>query len=96
MQMTDIAVREVYGRCQGLYANPNLNDSYTNIRYGTCYLQHAYRVTGNWREALIMYNGGITQVLKYRRGDDMAAETANYIIKVERALSTCQSDFVAH
>lgn len=90
MQMTDIAVAEATRQCAGLRnAKPNLHDSYTNVKYGTCYLKYAYEFTGNWRAALIMYNGGFQQLNKYKKGMPITAETSNYVIQVERARDIC-------
>lgn len=75
-----------------------LYDPVTNIRYGTCYLRKALReVDGDWTRALIVYNGGYRQLLRYDSGKAIAGETANYIIQVNRALQICSSqDQVAH
>lgn len=89
MQMTGIAIIEAGRRCSNLGTGKNMHDSYTNVRYGSCYLKYAYEATGSWREALIMYNGGMMQLQKYRRGDSIATETADYYVRVEQARDLC-------
>lgn len=62
----------------------SLTDPALNIKIGTCYLSVLLRrYGGNWTTTLIAYNGGPAQVRKYELGQEMAQETANYVVKVE-------------
>lgn len=92
MQMTEIAVKDAVKHCNlRPVAMDNLFDSYTNVKYGTCYLSKLLTETGgDWDRALIAYNGGYAQLQKYDRGETIAAETANYVLKVNRAMKMCK------
>lgn len=91
MQMTEIAVKDAVNYCRlRPVAMDTLFDSYTNVKYGTCYLRKLLRETdGDWDRALIAYNGGYAQLRKYDKGETIAAETANYVLKVNRAVKLC-------
>lgn len=91
MQMTQIAVKDAVKHCNlGPVNMDNLLDSYTNVKYGTCYLSKLLEDTnGDWDRALVAYNGGYAQLQKYDRGDTIASETANYVLKVKRAVKLC-------
>jgi len=63
----------------------SLTDPALNVKIGTCYLWILLRRYKNdWTKVLIAYNGGPRQVKKYLRGEEMAPETANYVLKVEQ------------
>lgn len=91
MQMTEIAVKDAVKHCNLRPIDmDNLFDSYTNVRYGTCYLNKLLEDTeGDWERALIAYNGGYMQLQRYDRGESVASETANYVLKVKRAIKLC-------
>lgn len=91
MQMTPAAADEAATECHIRKINPvDLLNKATNIRYASCYLRKLYReLSGNWLEILISYNGGGKQLTRFRNGDTVANETANYVLNVERALQTC-------
>jgi len=91
MQMTAIAVKDAVKHCNlRPVSMDNLFDSYTNVKYGTCYLSKLLGETGgDWDRALIAYNGGYAQLQKYDKGETIAAETANYVLKVNRAIKLC-------
>lgn len=92
MQMTAVAVQDAqtYCKLRPLGSMDHLFDSVTNIRYGTCFLQKAYEDTdGDWTRVLILYNGGFKQLTKYDKGENIASETANYVLRINRALSMC-------
>lgn len=91
MQMTAGAVTDSVTHCKLKPLDMgNLYDSYTNVRYGTCYLGKLLQETeGDWDRALIAYNGGYAQLQKYDKGETIAAETANYVLKVTRAVKLC-------
>lgn len=93
MQMTEIAVKDAIRHCNlRPVAMDNLFDSYTNIKYGTCYLSKLLKETnGDWDRALVAYNGGYAQLQKYDRGEAIASETANYVLKVNRAYKICMN-----
>lgn len=91
MQMTLPAVQEAAQFCniKQLPDLTKLHDSHTNIKYGTCFLRKLYdELDGDWTRVLITYNGGYRQLIKYDKGETIATETANYVLKVERALRT--------
>lgn len=92
MQMTEIAVKDAVKHCKlRPVSMENLFDSYTNVKYGTCYLSKLLEETGgDWDRALVAYNGGYVQLQKYDRGETVAAETANYVLKVNRAIKLCE------
>jgi soluble lytic murein transglycosylase-like protein len=91
MQMTEIAVREAAGNCPSLRMlgdMSKLHDSYTNVKYGSCFLKKLLTdMDGDWTRTLIAYNGGYAQLIKYDRGDTITHETSNYVLKVNRALN---------
>ena len=91
MQMTSIAVDSATQHCKfKSITSDHLFDSYTNIKYGSCYLKKMLdESNGDWTKALILYNGGYRQLTKYMQGDDITTETANYILKVNRARELC-------
>ena len=91
MQITEIAAREVERECSlsPLLDMTHLFDASTNIRYGSCYLRKLHRDLHSWTRALIVYNGGYKQLERYEKGQMMVAETANYVLQVERVLSIC-------
>lgn len=93
MQMTEIAVKDAVKHCNLKPVNMNnLFDSYTNIRYGTCYLRKLLKETGgDWDRALIAYNGGYMQLQRHDRGESIVSETANYVLKVKRAMKLCHN-----
>lgn len=89
LQMTRVAVEEAVKHCnlRPLGDMNKLHDSVTNVKYGSCYLKKMLdEADGDWTRALILYNGGYKQLQKYDRGDTVTHETANYVLKVERAL----------
>lgn len=92
MQMTEIAVKDAAKHCNIKPVSvSNLFDSYTNVKYGTCYLGKLLQdMNGDWERALVTYNGGYAQLQKYDRGETIASETANYVLKVRRAIKLCR------
>lgn len=91
MQMTRIAVEEAVhkGNCnlRPLGDMNKLHDSVTNVKYGTCFLKKINdEMNGDWRRTLILYNGGYNALLRFEKGQNIPLETANYILKVEKAL----------
>lgn len=95
MQMTEIAVIEAERGCNlpRLADNSKLHESYTNVKYGTCFLSLMNRVAaGDWTRTLILYNGGYLQLQRYDRGESVVEETANYVIRVEHARQICRGE----
>lgn len=93
MQLTAEAVVDASKDCrlQPIHSMTELHDSATNVRYGSCYLRKLLRETeGNLDRALIIYNGGYRQLMRYDAGQPVVPETANYILLVHRALDLCQ------
>lgn len=89
MQMTAAAAEAAQSKCnlRPLPTMDHLFDSVTNIKYGSCYLKMMLdEAEGDWIRALILYNGGYRQLTRYDRGENIANETANYVIQVHRAL----------
>jgi soluble lytic murein transglycosylase len=91
MQMTELAVIDAAKHCNLRPVRmDNLFDSYTNVQYGTCYLAKLLGETeGDWDRALVAYNGGYAQLQRYDRGVNIASETANYVLKVKKAVKFC-------
>lgn len=56
---------------------------------GTCYLDWIEGELGvtNWREKLIVYNGGIRALTQYRSGASIPNETAQYVVRIERIVN---------
>ncbi len=91
MQMTTDAVTDATAHCnlKSLSDISKLHDSYTNVRYGTCYVKKLLRdMDGDWVKTLIIYNGGYKQLTRYENGESIVNETANYVLLVQRALNT--------
>lgn len=91
MQMTEIAVIDAAKHCNLRPVRmDNLFDSYTNVQYGTCYLAKLLGETeGDWDRALVAYNGGYVQLQRFDKGLNIAGETANYVLKVKKAVKFC-------
>jgi hypothetical protein len=92
MQMTEIAVREAAISCPSLRPLGDiakLHDSHTNVKYGSCFLKKLYEeLDGDWTRTLIAYNGGYRALQAYDKGLTVNQESANYVLKVNRALHT--------
>lgn len=89
MQMTAGAVEAASLHCaiKPLPDIRKLHDSYTNLKYGTCYLKKLYtEMDGDWTRTLIAYNGGYKMLQRFDKGEMIANETANYVLLVHRAL----------
>ena len=94
MQVTNIAVKDTMNHC-GLphVTSDQLHNPATNIKYGTCYLNHMLnKMDGDWTKALIIYNGGYRQLTKYQKGETITLETSNYVLKVNRAFNICSKE----
>ena len=92
MQMTLVAVQdaEIHCKLKPVLNMEHLFDSATNIRYGSCYLKKLLdEMDGDWTRTLIAYNGGYKQLTKYDKGEMIVSETANYVLRVERARRIC-------
>ena len=83
MQLTPIGVLEV-NQQYGITTQPNLKDPYENLCYGILLLDYYYHRTGSIKGALIAYNGGYTQLARWRNGLPLTQETAEYLPKVLR------------
>lgn len=91
LQMTPPAVLDAALECN-LAPVPieSLLDPATNVRFGSCYLRQVLQEQkGNLDRALIVYNGGYRQLIRYDQGLPIANETAQYILQVRRALDVC-------
>jgi len=91
MQLMEIAVKEAVGSCsfRPLGDINKLHDSYTNVKYGSCFLSKLYRdMEGDWTRTLIAYNGGYRALAEYDKGNSINHETSNYVLKVKRAVQT--------
>jgi hypothetical protein len=58
-----------------------LSDIRHNIQIGSCYFAWALRFTGSYMGALVIYNGGLVQYNRFVRGQSIASETANHVLK---------------
>lgn len=95
MQMTQIAMLEAAAYCHlpVLRSMDKLLDPGTNIKYGTCYLKFLHEQTENdWVRTLITYNGGYRQLTRYDSGSTIAAETAQYVLAVNRVRKLCSAN----
>lgn len=92
MQITNVAMREASAQCDlPVIPMEKLLDSATNVRYGSCYLQYLMGILdGDIDQVLIVYNGGFKQLTRYLKGESIVTETANYVLRVRRAITTCQ------
>jgi len=94
-QMTDVAMIEASRYCN---LSPKkaleVHDSRDQVRYSSCYfsflLEKFEGEQDQYRRALIVYNGGFRQLTKYQMGEMMHQETANYVLKVEKAVQECR------
>lgn len=93
LQLTPPAVAEAAAACRWkIPTAAALHDPALNIRFGSCYLKMLLVSTeGDWDKALILYNGGIRQLIRYEQNRPIALETANYVLKVRRVLAKCHS-----
>lgn len=94
-QMTQVAVTMAERECKlpRLRQMSRLYDSFTAVRYGSCYLDYAMRmasddVTG----ASILYNGGVLTLTRYQRGENINSESANYALQIVRVLQQCEGN----
>lgn len=83
LQVTQPALLDVVA----LYGLPlvpitSMHHPRTGVRYGVYYLLHWMTLTGSVRESLIGYNGGYRQWYRYKNGQPLARETANYVTRV--------------
>lgn len=79
MQITEIAVKEV---CSKHQCPPGLDmfDPEDNVWVGYLLLDHYLEIAnGDMTGALILYNGGYRQYNRYLSGEDMTAETVQYV-----------------
>lgn len=90
MQLTAPAVSDAAQFCALPLRPKNLQGVRTNVQYGSCYLMRLLQYTeGNYTEALIIYNGGFLALTKYRAGQPLHIETANYVLQVTRMRQMC-------
>lgn len=92
MQVTEVAMKDTVDHCglPEVSMDLLLSSQKKNVKYGTCYLNHMLQYTGgSWTRTLIIYNGGYRQLARYDRGESIATETANYVLKVKRAFNLC-------
>ena len=81
MQMTEIAVKEV-NQQYGITTQPDLRNPYENLCYGILLLDYYFTVAGSVKGALVAYNGGFSQLARWRNGIPLTEETANYLPRV--------------
>lgn len=94
MQVTRVAALDAAAYCnlRPIGSMDELLDSATNVRYGSCYLMKVLDENGgDMDRAIINYNGGLRQVEKYLRGESIASETAQYVVRVRKSLNMCRS-----
>lgn len=93
LQLMPVAVREAMVRCnlRALKHPLELHDSVTNVRYGSCFLRAMLDDSGQRLDrALILYNGGYSELAKHIRNESLSNETSNYLLKVRRNLKICR------
>ena len=88
MQVTPIAAEAASSFCK-IKLGGDLFNPATNVRIGACYLAKMREISGDWASTLILYNGGFRQLKAYDEGRSIASETANYVLKVEKARTFC-------
>lgn len=88
MQVTPIAAEAAGNFCK-IKAGGDLFNSAVNMQIGSCYLSKMREISGDWTRTLILYNGGFRQLKAYEEGRSIASETANYVLKVEKARAFC-------
>ena len=91
MQIMPIAEREAREVCQ-ITGEGSLTDIHYNVRVGTCFLSHLldmYR--GRVDLALAHYNGGGRQATRLAKGQELARETANYLVYVRYWSERCEA-----
>lgn len=79
MQLTPPAVKDASLAC-GI-AEPNIATVNGNLLAGVCYIKWIWQHVNDWTEILIAYNGGLRHVYRYRKGQQIPKETANYVIQ---------------
>lgn len=91
MQLTDEGAAEAALECRlPVVPAAQLRGWGSSVRYGTCLLRFDLReADGDWDEALMLYNGGLRQLARYRRGLPLVEETRQYLLKVKQLHSTC-------
>jgi soluble lytic murein transglycosylase-like protein len=92
MQVTPIAAEAASSFCK-IKLGGDLFNPTTNVRIGACYLAKMREISADWTSTLILYNGGFRQLKAYDEGRSIASETANYVLKVEKARAFCVQPF---
>lgn len=94
MQLTEPAIVDSRKYCSIAQKNSNkLFDSHQNVKLGSCYLSKMLADSDNSYDlAVIAYNGGQTQANKYARDENIAGESANYILQVRKAVDLCNKN----
>ena len=88
MQVTPIAAEAAGNFCK-IKAGGDLFKPAINVQIGACYLSKMRDISKDWTSTLILYNGGFRQLKAYDEGRSIASETANYVLKVEKARAFC-------
>lgn len=88
MQVTPIAAEAASSFCK-IKLGGDLFNPATNVRIGVCYLAKMREISADWTSTLILYNGGFRQLKAYDEGRSISSETANYVLKVEKAREFC-------
>ena len=96
MQLTEPAILDSRKHCSIAAKNSNkLFDSHQNVKLGSCYLSKMLADSDNaYDVAVVAYNGGQVQANKYERDENIAGESANYLIQVQRAIKLCETNEV--
>lgn len=93
LQLTPVGAQDAAEEC-GLPcpAPALLKVKEANIKYSSCLLRKYLRESGgNWKHALILYNGGYVQLDKFKRGVEIHPETQAYVEAVLNMRSFCLS-----
>lgn len=81
MQLMPSTRREI-SEASGITADGSAR---SEIALGSLYLREMLRLTGNERDALMSYNAGYGNVLKWKEGGEPFAETVEYVKRVNFA-----------
>lgn len=96
MQLTEPAILDSRKHCSISAKNSNkLFDSHQNVKLGSCYFGKMLEDSNNdYDIAVVAYNGGVVQANKYERDENIAGESANYLIQIQRAIKMCDKQGV--
>lgn len=91
LQLTSVGAQDAAAECSlPCPVLSSLKDRRRNILYSSCLLKKYLREAGgNWKLALILYNGGYVQLYRHSEGLDLTLETEEYVRNVLRIRQIC-------